>query len=225
VKNIIGEDDEDETLAARAEGQKGGDYKTSLEYEILTARGVELSESDIAILCVIGDGKTIREITDAARKGHFDSLEAIKRLLSQRIIKPAKKKEAAKAAGSDGKTVQYVALAVLLAVVLGGIGMKIVAWPQIVERQVSGMEDVRKLQAVSGLKSIEKSLKIYVKLHGEVPNPIHKLAAVGVVPPASLVDPWKNPYQLEFKNNSFALYSTGPDSFLATDDIYLPPSM
>jgi len=114
-------------------------------------------------------------------------------MLAKRIIKPSQKKEAVKAKGSTGKMAQYTVLAVLLVVVLGGLGMKIVALPKLMKKQVSGMEEVKKFQAVAGLKSIEKGLKIYMKLHGEAPDPIHKLAVAGVVnntvcPPPPSVD-------------------------------------
>lgn len=222
VKNIIGED-EDDTLASKAVGQKGSGYKASLEYEILTTRGVELADSDVAVLCVIGEGKTVKEILDSARQGHFDSLEAVKRMLGLNIIKPAKKKRAVKAKGSGGKLVQYLVVLVLLVVVFAGLGLKFVSWPATMEKQARGMENVQKLQAVAGLKRIEKGLRIYLKLNGKLPGSIHDLVSTGIVSTANIMDPWKNPYQLKFKDDKFTLYSTGPDTFLATDDIYIPP--
>jgi len=59
VKNIIGEEEEDDSLGVKARESTEGGFRSSLEYEILNARGVKLSDAEVAVLSVIDKGKTI----------------------------------------------------------------------------------------------------------------------------------------------------------------------
>lgn len=225
VKNIIGEEEEDDSLAAKARENAQVDFRSSLEYDILNARGVTLSAQQVAVLSVIGGGKSIRDILDSARQGSFESLEAVRSLLDLGIIKPVKrKKEEAKAADRAGLTARLLIAAALFAVVLGGLYWQMVRWPELIETQKSGMTKVKSIQARGGLKKISRGLEIYTALRGGPPKSLDELAEAGIIRQADLLDPWNNPYRFENKNGEVALYSTGPDVFLPKDDVvFLPP--
>ncbi|MGK7344641.1 MAG: DUF4388 domain-containing protein [Candidatus Nitrospinota bacterium M3_3B_026] len=224
VKNIIGEEEEDDSLAAKPRENAQGDFRSSLEYDILSARGVTLSDQQVAVLSVIGQGKSIRETLDSARQGSFESLEAIKSLLELGIIKPAKKKkEETKTADRAGLTMRLVITAALLAVVVGGLYWQMARWPELIEAQKSGMSRVNAIQARGGLKKIARGLEIYNVLRGGLPESLDQLAKAGIIRQPDLLDPWNNPYRFEKSDGEVALYSTGPDVFLPNDDVLFTP--
>lgn len=224
VKNIIGEEEEDDSLSVRAqESAATADFRSSLEYEILNARGVQLKDSEVAVLSVAGEGKTIHEILDSARQAHFESLEAVQRLLHLGILKQAKKKKKkALAADHSGIIYRIAVAAVLLGIVGGGIYWQITSWPNIFEAQKSGLTEVKQIQALGGLKKIEHGLKIYVSLHGRMPQSLDNLVDAGILNQSDLMDPWNNHYRFNAKADRFTLYSSGPDAFLSKENVYLP---
>ncbi len=223
IKNIIGEDEADESLNVKANESGGGDFGSSLEYGILSARGITLNSQEMAVLNVVGTGKTLKEIMDAARQRHFQSLEAMLSLLRMGILKPARQK-AGGAKNLDRKKyfAQLAITAALLAIVMAGFTWRAKSWPESFRAQKEGIMQVKHSQALSGLKKIEYGLKIYASLEGRAPESLDALVESGILKRSELVDPWNNRYQLVFKKKKFALFSTGHDAFLSTDNVYLP---
>ncbi|VAX18275.1 hypothetical protein MNBD_NITROSPINAE02-1051 [hydrothermal vent metagenome] len=226
IKNIIGEDEADESLNVKANESGSGDFGASLEYDILSARGITLNGREMAVLNVVGTGKTLKEIMDAARQRHFESLEAMLSLFRMGILKPATKK--AVGAGNLDKKKYFAQLAItaaLLAVVVAGFAWRAKSWPENFRAQKEGITRVKHIQALDGLKNIENGLKIYQSLEGRAPESLDDLVESGILKQSELIDPWNNRYQLVFKKKKFALFSTGHDSFLSTDNVYLPPPL
>jgi len=222
VKNILGEEEEDDSATAKAAVEDSVDFKGSLEYEILAARGVNLRDSEINVLSVIGKGMTIQQALDSARQGHFTSLEAIKRLLQTGVLKPsAKKKAKAIAADYSGNTVKMAIVAALALVALGGFAWNIISWPQAMEAQKKGVIKVKSMIAQSKLREIEHSLKVYNAVKGSPPPTLEAVVETGLLEKNDIIDPWGFPYQYVTKPEGFALYSNGPDAFLATDNVFL----
>ncbi len=222
VKNILGEADMDASLETKNQAMTSGDFTTSLEYEILSDRGVTLSNAEIAVLSIIDRGKTVQEILDCARQGNFESLEAVKSLLRRGIATQSKKKKKDKATYKSENALQLFTGIILLAIVVGGFIWQSMLWPQMLEAQKNGIIKVKRIQAVGGLKKIEHDLKVFISINKTVPKKLENLVETGILKKADLIDPWNNPYKLIYKGNSFTLYSTGPDSFLGTDNVYLP---
>ncbi|MBI5816731.1 MAG: DUF4388 domain-containing protein [Nitrospinae bacterium] len=222
TKNILGEGEEDDSAQVKT-SETGGDFKGSLEYELLAARGVNLRDSEINILSVIGKGTTIQNAMDSARQGHFTSLEAAKNLLQMGIIKPtAVKKTKAMAADYSGNTLRIGAIAVLALLIAGGIAWQVISWSQIAETQKQGVIKVKAMQAHNDLREIEHALKVYNAVNGSPPPTLQAIEDAGLVDKGGIVDPWGSPYQYTAGKEGFTLYSNGPDAFLATDNIYPP---
>lgn len=223
VKNIIMEDDEGESLATGSEDTGFTDYKSSLEYEILSARGVALKDSEVAALAVIGRGKTIQDILDAARQGHFTTLGAVQSLLRRGLVQPAqRKKKTAMTVDHGGKAAGMIPVILLATLTVGGFLWQIVSLPSTLETQRTGMKKVNSMQASGGLKKIDHAMKIYASLNGKAPGNLDNLVKSGLLTQGDIVDPWNRQYQLAIRDDKFALYSTGPDVFLANDDVYYP---
>ncbi len=225
VKNIYGKGEEDESLNIKVGDAGSADYKSSLEYEILSARGVSLSDPEVAALAVTGSGKTIQGIMDAARQSHFASLEAIQSLLRLEVLKPSKKKEkAVVSADHTGSTPQLITTVILLAILLGGIFWQISSRPKTLAIKETGAVVVKTAEAMEGLKKIERAMKTYLTITNTTPVSLDDLVAEGTLPQSDLIDPWNNRYQIVFDQDRFALFSRGPDIMLTTDNIYLPAS-
>jgi hypothetical protein len=221
IKNIIGEDDMDKS-SVDAKVVTGPAWNTSLEREILNARSVELNNADMSTLSVIGAGATIQEIMDAARQGNFESVDALKRLLDQGIVKTSKKKEIKAAGGGAGTVAFLVAAAVLAVIVLGGGFWRItILQPAAAMSQKETINKVRTIDAQIGLKKVIHGLKVFTSYNGAPPDSLRELASAKILSPADIVDPWGNPYKLVVSGDKYALYSSGPDLFLPSDDLFL----
>jgi hypothetical protein len=223
VKNILGEE-EDEEAVAKSAAPMGEQWGMSLEKDILDARGVQVTGPVAAVLSVVGSGKTIQEILYAARQGQFDSLDAIVRLLSMGILKVAERKRE-KVTASDGASSSgwLVAVALLAAVVAGGAYWQVATFPTTMAARLAAQGKVKVIEAGIGLRELERGLKIHALLKGTPPASLDDLVVARIVEKKEVVDPWDNPYRYTLKEGGFTLYSEGADRFLQEDNIYLPP--
>lgn len=225
VKSILGEDEYDSLNLKSPEGA-GQDFKSSIEFEILTARGVALTDSQVNILSIMGSGKTITDILDSARQGHFVSLTGVQRLMELGIIKSAaRKKDTTIALDHTGGSAKYVAMFFLLAALAGGIAWQVISLPQQTQSRKISVAQLNTAHARDTLKKIERALKVYIALRGTPPPSLSELAQSGALSANDLTDPWGNPYQFVVRQDKFTLFSNGPDTYLATDNIYLPPAV
>jgi hypothetical protein len=221
VKNILGEDERD-SLNIKAPAGGGPDFKSSIEFEILTARGVALTDPQVNILSIMGSGKTITDILDSARQGHFASLTAVQRLLGLGILKPAtRKKDTTIALDHTGGAIRYITMAILLAALAGGIAWQVTSFPQRMESRKVSVTQTNTADARVTLKKIERALKTYMALRGTPPPSLIELAQNGSLEQGDLTDPWGNAYQFVVRQDKFSLFSNGPDAYLPSDNIYL----
>jgi len=222
VKNIMGENEEEDAITARAQGAAGGgDYRSSLEYEILAARGIQVNNAQIAVLSAMGQGLTIRELMDHARQGHFATLEAIQALLQMGVLKIAERKDKKRiAADHTGTSAQLVVVAALALILAAGAYWQYLSWPSSAAARAAGVTALKKIQAGEGLSKIAYAIRIHLALAGEMPKRLDGLVESGALEPADLTDPWGAPYQAVFEEGRLALFSTGPDVVLNTDNIY-----
>ncbi|MBF0290775.1 MAG: DUF4388 domain-containing protein [Nitrospinae bacterium] len=224
VKSILGEDEYDSLNLKTAEGA-GQDFKSSIEFEILTARGVALTDAQINILSIMGSGKTITDILDSARQGHFTSLTGVQRLMELGIIKSAtRKKDTTIALDHTGGSARYVTMFFLVAALAGGIAWQVMSWPQQTQSRKASVAQLNTAHAKETLKKIERALKVHIALRGTPPSSLSELVHSGALSAGDLTDPWGNPYQFIHRQDKFSLFSNGPDAYLATDNIYLPPA-
>lgn len=224
VKSILGEDEYD-SLNLKAPEGTGPDFKSSIECEILTARGVSLTDSQINVLSIMGSGKTITDIMDSARQGHFVTLSAVKHLLTLGIIKPAaRKKDTTIALDHTGGAARYVTMTVLIAALAGGIAWQVQSLPKNMESRKASVTQLNTAEAARTLKKIERALKTYMALRGTPPSSLAQLVESGALEAGDLSDPWGDPYQFTVRQDKFTLFSNGANTYLATDNIYLPPA-
>lgn len=224
VKSILGEDEYD-SLNLKAPEGTGPDFKSSIECEILTARGVSLTDSQINVLSIMGSGKTITDIMDSARQGHFVTLSAVQHLLTLGVIKPAaRKKDTTIALDHTGGAARYVTMALLIAALTGGITWQVISLPKNMEIRKASVTQLNMAQAARTLKKIERAMKTYMALRGAPPSTLAQLVESGALEPGDLSDPWGNSYQFSVRQDKLTLFSNGPNTYLATDNIYLPPA-
>lgn len=221
IKNIIGEDDMDKS-SVDAKVITGSAWNTSLEREILNARSVELTNADVATLSVIGPGATLQEIMDAARQGNYESVDSLKRLLRQGIVKTSQKQESKSTGSAAGTAGFFIAVAILAAIVAGGGFWRItILQPAAAMSQKETIDRIRAIDAQIGLKKIIHGLKVFSSYHGSPPGSLRELTKAKILSPAEIVDPWGNPYKLEISGDKYALFSSGPDLLLPSDDLFL----
>ena len=220
VKNILGEGEE-ESLGGKSAGARG-DFKSSLEFEILTARGVTINDIEAAVLSVVGSGKTIQEILDAARQGNFITLEAVQTLLKRAVLKTSKKKgKAMLSVDNTGATTQMIAAGALAAILVFGGLWQVSQYPSSSLARAEGIMKVKNNQAQGDLKKIQRAIKVYMTLMKKPPPGISDLVSAGSLSPADTIDPWDNKYKIVIEKGSYALFSTGPDVMLSADNVYL----
>jgi len=225
MKNILGEGDEQDSgahgAAKKEEGPKN--FNETLEFDVLSARGVTLKDSHIAVLNVIGAGKTIQEIIHSARQGSFTTLEALKHLLDIGVIKAVKKKgKSMIASDQSGKAVSMMAAVVLAAIVgLGGF-VQFSGASLLGERESASTVKIE--EAKYGLRKVERALKVYLVLREEAPRSVDDLVEAGILAAADSVDPWERKFIIETFEDSVSLYSKGPDAAAPGDNIYLTPA-
>jgi len=226
AKNILGEGEDQEPTTPSAAGKKEDGpkhFNETLEFDVLSARGVALKDSHMTVLNVIGSGKTIQEIIYSARQGAFVTLEALKYLLDIGVIKAVKKKgKSMIAADQSSKSLSMLAAAVLAALVgLGGFAQ--FSGANIIGKSESA-STVKIEEAKYGLRKVERALKVYLVLREEAPRSVDELVDAGILSAADSVDPWENKFVVETRDDSVSLYSKGPDAASPADNIYLTPA-
>ncbi|MDH4185008.1 MAG: DUF4388 domain-containing protein, partial [Nitrospinota bacterium] len=222
VKNILGEGEEQEDKSGKKDDEPK-DFMQSLEFDVLSARGISLKESHVKVLTVIGSGKTIQEIINSARQGSFITLEALHALLNMGVITATKKKKAMMQVDHSTKGVSMAVTVVLAAVVgLGGLANFSGATAGEEARKQS-VAIVKNEAAKNGLKKVERAMKVYMIINSLPPKSVDDLVNSNVLAAADSVDPWENKYMLETGGDNFSIYSTGPDIGLLVDNIYLEP--
>ena len=223
-KNIMGEVDTDSTFDNTDNVKEKGEFNGSLEHEILTARGVTLTDQETAVLSIIGAGKTIQDILYSARQSQYDSLQACQSLLKAGIIKEVKPSDQSQTSEDESKYSLggLGAILIIAAIILGGLVYQLVSWPAGRAVSESGSAKVMDHMAEKGLKKIEHAIKIYIALNRNYPNSLDDLVSSGVLQASDIVDPWDRGYQLIIEEDRFSLFSHGSDENTSTDNIYLP---
>ncbi|MDH5637119.1 MAG: DUF4388 domain-containing protein, partial [Nitrospinota bacterium] len=126
VKNILGDEEPDSgQQTKKGEGPK--DFRNSLEFDVLTSRGITLKDSQIAVLTVIGPGRSIQDVINSARQGSFTTLEAIAALLTMGVIKASRKKGKTMMAVDQSSAAIPLAICAVLALTIAyGVYQKVV---------------------------------------------------------------------------------------------------
>ena len=222
VKNIIGDEDVDKS-SAEARNITGPQWQNSLEKEILNARSIELTKSDNEALSVIGEGATFQRIMDSARQGHFDTAEALKRLLDQGIVKVSKKRIEVGSVNKVGGALAFIVAATLLAsiAVVGGLWRYTIQERTATAAEREAFTKVKTIDARIGLRKVLNGLRVYYAFTERLPVSIGELTSKEILSPSDITDPWGRQYMLTASGEKFLLYSTGEDRGMASDDIYL----
>ncbi|VAX25312.1 hypothetical protein MNBD_NITROSPINAE03-38, partial [hydrothermal vent metagenome] len=144
-------------------------------------------------------------------------------LLSLAVLKPSTKKEKASlSADHTGAASQMITVAILLAVIAGGLFWQVSSRAKALAIKNAGDKIVKTAYAKEGLKKIRRAMQIYISLTGAPPTKPEDLIKQGVIEPSGLVDPWNNRYQIKFQKGNFTLFSNGPDINLTNDNVYFP---
>ena len=222
VKNIIGDEDVDKS-SAEARKITGPQWQNSLEKEILNARSIELTKSDTEALSVIGEGATFQEVMDSARQGHFETAEALKRLLGQGIVKVSKKRIEVGSVNKVGGVLAFVVAATLLAsiAVAGGLWRYTILERTATVAEREAFTKVKTIDTRIGLRKVLNGLRVYYAFTERLPVSIGELTSKEILSPSDITDPWGRQYMLTASGKKFLLYSTGEDRGMASDDIYL----
>ncbi|MDH5510285.1 MAG: DUF4388 domain-containing protein [Nitrospinota bacterium] len=220
VKNILGDEEQDSGQSSKKDDEPK-DFRNSLEFDVLTARGVTLKDSQIAVLAVIGSGKNIQDILNSARQGNFITLEAISALLTMGVIKASRKKGKTMMAVDQSSAAIPLAICAVLALMIayGVYNHFVLRMGE--EAKTNNIVIVQTEAARRGLIKVDRALKTYYTLNSDLPESLESLVNNGFLNKADSMDPWENAYMLEIENSSFKLYSTGPDIGLVTDNIHL----
>ncbi len=223
-KNIMGEVEAGGALDNTDSAESREDFIGSLEHEILTARGVSLTDQETKVLAVLVESKTIDGILNSARQNKYDSLQACQSLLKAGIIKEVRPGDqtAARKGNSKYSIGGLATVLIIAAVVVAGVIYQLIAWPDGRAASDSGSTKVMIHNSEKGLKKIEHAIKIYIALSREYPDDLNNLVNSGVLQSSDIVDPWGRDYELVITEDRFSLFSHGPDDMTTSDNIYLP---
>jgi hypothetical protein len=224
VKNVFGQEDIDEG-SKNAIAVTGAEWANGLERQILHSRGVALTNGDLAMLSVVGTGKTVLDIMRAARQGQFDTVQSINRMVRQGVLKVGKKAVEGRAAKSTGMVTWLAVVVILVAICGGGFFWRITMFePAARAKMQKAADQYGVIEAKADLKRIRSALSSYIALKGQLPETLTVLSAAKAISQAELIDPWDRPYVFAVIKEQYALYSAGPNSWLLADDVTLADS-
>ncbi len=197
------------------------DFRDTMEFAILSARGVEINDHEAKVLAVMGRPRHVRQILSMADLSNFDASTAILGLLNKKVIVEMtprevlafEKPKAASAAGS------YVLLAFAVVVVGFALFHRATYWhPRQVAAWRALSHTIADAQAQNELSDIYKAIRIYYLRNQQMPSSLLELSRSGVVREKMLKDPWKRDFIYQLGQEEFRLYSVGADGLPGTPD-------
>jgi hypothetical protein len=181
----------------------------------------------LAILELVDDKRTAREIAEQCDFGEFEAYKGIADLLGAGVLQLEQRAEtsAATAAARPVRPPRRVP-AWLFAV--AGVILAVVS----LHYQISLGHDPLYLHSSDNLpahaaiqgRQLPRVLDVYLLRHGEYPEKLTSLQAGGYWG-GSLHDPWGRPWRYERRGSTYRLTSLGPDGRIGTvDDLHVSPS-
>lgn len=213
-------------LSNKSENVLGQRWIASEERAQLNDDNIALTDSEIAVLSVIGKGFTVEEILSSARVDKFEAMLALESLFHKRLIKTADSSSRRYNIGFGLVHLFWIAVSILLiGAIYGGLMLNKDKALQFLKMKDELPYNILRDQVDFELHEIKKAIIIYYTLHGKLPTNLDELTELSSKGENLLIDPWGRRYLFESKleplYSSVIFLSQGPDIENPQDDIIL----
>lgn len=213
-----------------AAGKKGkevaepADFRDTVEFSILSGRGIEVNEHEMKVLSVMGKPRPLKAIMEMVDLSQFDASNAVISLLTRKIAAEMSLAEMAAATRPEEQK-QYggYAVAGILALLLAGAlyvratalhPMQMANW-----KALAGT--VATASAKRGMGELLDGLRIHYAHTGKEARSLEEAVRAGNIRRSKLIDPWGNPYEMKVVEGGFTISSLGLDGVASADDVSL----
>lgn len=217
----------EEEMQAKRTGKNDSepaDFRDTMEFAILSARGVEVNDHEVKILSVMGRPRQLKAILNMADLSSFDASNAVLSLLNKKVIVEMTSNEVLsfEKPQAQSATGGYVAIAFALLLLAFGVFHRASYWhPRQVANWRALCGTLAEMRARSELARIREAIGIYYLQKGQMPSSMLELMRSGVINEDSLKDPWKRDYIYQPGQDKFSLFSLGVDGAPSADDVTL----
>ncbi|MBI5638766.1 MAG: DUF4388 domain-containing protein [Nitrospinae bacterium] len=220
-RSILSEEEMRAKRAAKNENEPP-DFRDTMEFAILSARGVEINDHEVKILSVMTRPRQLKQILNMADLSSYDASNAVLSALNKKVVVEMTSNEvlAFEKPQAQSATGGYIAIAFALLLLAFGIFHRATYWHPLQManwRALGGA--IAGARAGSELAALHKAIKIYHLRTGQMPSSMLELIRSGIISDDSLKDPWKHDYVYQLGGDQFSLSSLGPDGAPSADDI------
>ncbi len=220
-RSILSEEEMQAKRAAKNEVEPP-DFRDTMEFAILSARGVEITDHEVKILSVMGRPRQLKLILNMADLSSFDASNTVLSLLNKKVVAEMTPNEvlAFEKPRAQSATGGYVAIAFAMLLLAFGVFHRASYWHPLQManwRALCGA--VAGMQARSDLAEIREAVGIYYLQKGQMPSSLLELARSGIIGGDSLKDPWRRDYVYQLGPDQFSLFSLGADGAPSADDV------
>lgn len=196
----------------------------------------KVASEGLAILELVDDQRTVREIAEMCDVGEFDAYKGVADLLGTGVLQLERRTEAAQVTVGPARipkrmprripawlfTVAFIAVTVVSVhyqVSLGHDPLYLHSSASIPPRTA-----IHTWRLGVAERQLPRALDLFLLQHGEYPDTLARLRADGRVG-IELQDPWGYPWIYEQEKLTYQLRSRGPDGRIGTpDDVHISPS-
>lgn len=222
-RSILSEEEMQAKRAAKNEVEPP-DFRDTMEFAILSVRGVEITDHDVKILSVMNRPRQLKQILNMADLSSFDASNAVLALLNKKVIVEMTSNEvlAFEKPRARSATGGYVAIAFAVLLLVFGIFHRASYWHPLQMKNWRALcAAIAEMRARNDLAGIREAIDIYYMQKGQMPSSMLELTRSGVISDASLKDPWKRDYVYQLGQDEFSLFSLGVDGAPSGDDVTL----
>ncbi len=220
-RSILSEEEMKAKRAAKNESEPP-DFRDTMEFAILSARGVEITDHEVKILSVMGRPRQLKLILNMADLSSFDASNAVLSLLNKKVIVEMTPNEvlAFEKPRAQSATGGYVAIVFALLLLGFGVFHRASYWhPLQMANWRALCGSIAESRARNDLDGIREAIGIYYLQKGQMPSSILELTRSGIISDSSLKDPWKRDYLYQPGQDQFSLSSLGADGVPSADDV------
>lgn len=220
-QSILSEDEMKAKRAAKGENEPP-DFQDTMEFAILSARGVEITDHEVKILSVMERPRQLKRILSMADLSSFDASNAVLSLLNKKVIVEMTSNEvlAFEKPQAQSPTGGYVAITFALLLLAFGLFHRASYWhPQQMANWRALCGTIAEMRARSELAEIREAIGIYYLQKGQMPSSMLELTRSGIISDNLLKDPWKRDYVYQLGQDQFSIFSLGADGILSGDDV------
>ncbi len=220
-RSVLSEEEMKAKRAAKNEVEPP-DFRDTMEFAILSARGVDITDQEVKVLSVMGRPRQLKLVLNMADLSAFDASNAVLSLLNKKVIVEMTPNEVLAFEKPRAQSTVGGYIAIVFALLLLGFGVfhRVTYWHPLQManwRALCGA--IAELRAKNDLEGIREAVGIYYLQRGQMPSSLLELTRSGIISDESMKDPWKRNYLYILGPDQFSLSSLGADGVSSADDV------